>query len=152
MKLFLADTSIRQYRRRDGRVAFRLRSYLMIETTTTFRLSAYLRNISGFLKLSAGTLVPLQEFGVSENCIYRRGVMMHDFRAFGIASLNVIKDDVGVLRLDYHISFTGHPSEEPDFIQVHVPLVGRGTAKDRMGIAASTTPARTREPPGAAGA
>lgn len=131
MKLSLADTSVRQYRRLDGLVAFRLRSRLMIETATTFRLSAYLRTISGHLTLSSGMVVLLDEIAFSEDSLYRLGVMVHDFWAWGTGALDVIRDDVGSLRLDYQISFTGHPCEKPEFIEMHVPLVSRGTLGSR---------------------
>jgi hypothetical protein len=133
VQMFLADTSIRQYRRRDGRVTFRLRSFLMVETNTTFSLAAYLRSISGVLTLSDGTVVPMDDCGVSEECLYRQGVMMHAFWASGVAARDVISADVGLLRIDYHISFTGHPSEETEFIEIRVPVLARGTPSEQMG-------------------
>jgi hypothetical protein len=132
-KFYLADTSVRQYRRRDGRVAFRLRSYLMIETNAEFRLSAYLKDISGELTLSTGERIPIEEVAFSDTCIYKMGVMMHDFWAAGTSEMKVIRDDIGKLRIDYHLSFTGHPYEEPDYIEMLVPLIGRGTAAEQFG-------------------
>ncbi len=132
MKISLADTSIRQYRKRNGAVAFHLRSYLMIETTAGFRLSAYLRSISGRLTLSSGVVVPLDEIMFSEDCRYRLGVMVHDFWASGTAPMELIRDDTGILRIDYHISFTGHTSEEPAFLEALVPVVSRGSVRDRL--------------------
>lgn len=129
--LTLADSTIRQYRRGDGRVAFRLRSYLLIEGS--FRLSAYLRSISARLTLSTGERIELDEISFAENCMYRAGVMMYDFWASGIADLEVIRDDIGTLRMDYHVSFTGHPYEEPEFLERRVPVVSRGRVRDRFG-------------------
>lgn len=133
IKVYLADTSVRQYRRRDGRVAFRLRSYLMIETTAGFHLSTYLKEISGELTLSTGERIPMEEIAFSDACIHKMGVMMHDFWAAGTSELKIIANDIGKLRIDYHLSFTGHPYEEPDYIEMLVPLIGRGTAAERFG-------------------
>jgi hypothetical protein len=145
--LKLADTAIRQYRRRDGRVAFRLRSYLVIKSGGIgFRLSAYLRNTSGSVTLSSGLRVEFNELAFSEDCIHRGGFMMYDLWASGVTDLDTIRDDVGILRIDYHISFTGHPHEEPEFIECAAPVVSRGCVKDRFSSATITMPALTRRP------
>jgi hypothetical protein len=77
--LKLADTAIRQYRRRDGRVAFRLRSLLIKSGRTGFRPSAYLRSISGSVTLSSDLRVEFDELAFSEYCIHRGGFMTYDF-------------------------------------------------------------------------
>lgn len=133
MSVRLADTSIRQYRRRDGRISYRLRSYLLLETSIGFRLSAYLEDISGVLQLASGPEIDLEEISFSEDSLYRLGVMVHDFWASGIGPLDIIKDDLGILRIDYRISFTGRGSFGPGFIEVPVPLLARGTAEEQFG-------------------
>lgn len=132
MRIYLADSAIRMYRRRDGRVSLRLRSYLMIETRTTFSLSAYLREISGNIALSGGEVVPLDEISFSHDSVYDLGVMVHDLWASGVVPLELLKDGVARLRLDYRISFTGHDEVEPNYIDVLVPLVARDTPEDRL--------------------
>jgi len=61
---------------------------------------------------------------------------MYDFWASGVASLDVIRDDIGILRIDYHVSFTGHPYEEPEFIECVAPILSRGRVKGRFSAAA----------------
>lgn len=125
--LRLADTSIRIYRKKNGKVSLRLRSYLMVKTNTGFRLSAYLKAISCDLKLPSGTVIPFDEIGYSydSNCKYEMGTMVHDFWAAAEADMPTIRGGVGILRVDYHISFTGHPSETPKVFEEVVPLLKR---------------------------
>lgn len=132
MNISLADSSIRMYRRRDGRVSMRLRSYLMIETETTFRLAEYLHSISGGITLSDGESLPFDEIGFSHDSISRLGVMVHDFWASSVVRMGLLRDDVGRLRVDYRISFTGHDGVEPNHIELLVPLLARDTPEDRL--------------------
>jgi len=121
--LRLADTSIRLYRKKNGKVSLRLRSYLMVNTNIGFRLSAYLRNIQCKVTLPSGEIIEMNDISYSDTCDYALETMVHQFRASGETDMDVIEDCIGKLRLDYHISFTGHPSEEPDFIEIVVPLI-----------------------------
>lgn len=114
-------------------MSFRLRSYLMIETSGGFRLSSYLRDISGHVEIPSGQVIEFKEISLSYDSRYKCGVMLHDFWAWGIGRLDVIHDSIGKLRLDYHISFTGHHYEAPDYIELPVPLLARGTGAEQMG-------------------
>lgn len=99
----------------------------MVNTNTGFRLGAYLRDISCELTLSSGVVIPFDEIGYSHavNCKYEMETMVHDFWASAVADMPIIKDGVGILRVDYHLSFTGHPSETPKFFEIVVPLLKR---------------------------
>jgi hypothetical protein len=125
--LRLADTSIRLYRKKDGKASLRLRSYLMVDTNAGFRLSAYLKDVSCRLTLPSGEAIQFHEVGYSDNiaCEYEFETMVHDFWASGVADMPVIKDRVGILRVDYHLSFTGHPYETPKYFESVVPLLKR---------------------------
>jgi len=123
--LRLADTSIRLYRKKDGRASVRLRSYLMVQTNAGFKLSAYLKSIRCHLTLPSGEVIELTDVSYSDSCRYRLETMVHDFWASGVADMKTIENGVGTLRLDYHISFTGHPSEEPVSFETVVPLLRR---------------------------
>lgn len=129
----LADTAIRLYRRKDGRVSLRLRSYLMVKTNCTFRLSAYLKAISCSLKLPNRDSVVFDEVGYADPtwCNYELETMVHEFWASTVTDMPVLEDRLGTLRLDYHLNFTGHPYEEPAFFEVIVPLVKRSTPYER---------------------
>lgn len=127
--LRLADTSIRMYRRKDGRVSLRLRSYLMVKTSATFRLAAYLRAISCELNLPSGESIVFDEVGYADRtwCEYEIATMVHEFWASAVSDMPRLEDRVGTLRVDYQFSFTGHPYEKPGFFEVVVPLIKRKT-------------------------
>lgn len=123
--LHLADTSIRLYRKKNGGTSLRLRSYLMVKSNTRFRLRAYLKNISCRLTLPSGKVIEFDHIRYSDSCKYEMETMVHDFWASAVTDVKTIKHVVGILRLDYHISFTGHPYEKPNFLETVVPLVDR---------------------------
>lgn len=127
--LTLADTSIRLYRKKNGKASLRLRSYLMVKTNIGFRLSAYLRDISCRLTLPSEEVIVFDEIAFTEDliCKFDSETMVHGFWASGVADLKVIKNGVGRLRLDYRISFTGHPTEMAKSLEVVVPLL-KGTS------------------------
>jgi hypothetical protein len=122
MKIWLADTSIRQYRRKDKRVALRLRSYLMIEGGG-FRLGAYMRAFSGYVEREDGDVVELHEISFTDGYLRQHNIAVHDFWAFGIAEWKSIHEGVARVHFDYHLSFTGHPCEEPDVLEFKAPLL-----------------------------
>ena len=49
--------------------------------------------------------------------------MVHDFWLSGEVKDIRLRSTVARLRVDYHISFTGHSSEEPSSFEIHVPLI-----------------------------
>lgn len=129
MMLRLADTSIRMYRRKDGKVSLHLRSYLMVQTDASFRLSTYLKDVSAQLTMPTGPVIQFDRVAFSDalKCKYSLNTMVHDFWASAVAQLPTLTDQVGLLRVDYHLSFTGHPSETPAFFELVVPLIKRAT-------------------------
>jgi hypothetical protein len=72
MPLRLADTSVRLYRKRDGSVSVRLRSYLMIHSKGGgFRLSTYLNKLECSLTLATGEVVSLEDYSYTYDCLGR---------------------------------------------------------------------------------
>lgn len=128
--LRLADTSIRLYRKKNGKVSVRLRSYLMIETNTSFYLGTYLKDISCVLTFSNGETMVFDDVAFAENmeCEYHLDTMIHEFWASGITEMNCIKFSVGMLCVNFLFSFTGHPSEQSDSVEYIVPLIPIRTA------------------------
>lgn len=121
--LSLSDTTIRMYRKKNGLVSLRLKSYLLVNTNLGFSLTAYLRNLSCQLTLPSGDVVPLERsYSMNTQADYVFDTMVHYFWAKGVADIP-LRNSVGKLRVDYHISFTGHPYEEPDFFELPVPLI-----------------------------
>ena len=127
----LADTTIRLYRKKNGKVSVKLRSYLMVTTNVGFSLSAYLKNILLELVLSSGEIIKFNDvsFTTDVEC-YEMNTMVHGFWGSGILDTKSIIDTVGILTLYYHISFTGHPTEEPQSISYTVPVIKRSTIYD----------------------
>src|SRR5204863_570042 len=100
--LRLADTSIRLYRKKNGKVSLHLRSYLMIKTNVGFRLSAYLKDISCKLTFTTGEVVTFADVSYCDwtFCQYEKDTMVHDFWARAIADIPIIKDGIATLRVD----------------------------------------------------
>jgi hypothetical protein len=125
--LRLADTSIKLYRKKNGKASLCLRSYLMVTTNVNYRLSAYLDQITCRLTLSSGAVIVFDEIGISDDLICKCEIetMVHNFWASAIADMQTIKNRVGTLRIDYHLNFTAHPSETSEYFELVVPLVKR---------------------------
>ena len=123
--LRLSDTSIRLYRKKNGKVSVRLRSHLMVATNAGFRLSAYLKDISCELTLPNGKTMEFDEVSFTDDleCKYQYHTMVHGFWASGTTEMRRLENSVGKLRLNYWLSFTDHPSEEPDFVEYVVPII-----------------------------
>lgn len=130
--LRLADTSIRLYRKKDGTVSVRWRSFLMIHTNLGFRLSAYLNKFDCSVAIAEGPTVHFDEVSYTEDCIYKMDHMVHEIWAAGSTPLGIMKDTVGLLRIDYRLfSFEGQGA--PSVIEQIVPILARGTAEQRFG-------------------
>lgn len=125
--LRLADTSVRLFRKRDGRAAYHLRSYLLVNTSVGFRLSAYLKSISARLTWASGEQVAFDEITFSDDLALRHELqtMAHRFDATAVSPVPKRKSGLATLRLDYHLSFTGHPSETPKHSELVVPVIDR---------------------------
>jgi hypothetical protein len=122
--LSLADTSIRLYRKKNGLVSLRLKSYLLVHSNVGFSLDAYLRNLSCQLTISSGQVVPMEySFTIHTQAEHILDTMLHSFWAWGEVEMESMRNSLGKLRVDYHISFTGHPYEKPDFFEMIVPLI-----------------------------
>lgn len=125
LELWLADTSIRFYRRRDGTASVRLRSFLMIRSDVDFSLAAYLRDISVDLETASGATVVFDTVSHTETCSYAMGVMAYGLWASGVGTIDAAGSRIGRLGLNYHLSFTGHPYERPRRLEVLVPILNR---------------------------
>lgn len=127
--LRLADTSIRLYRKKNGKVSLRLRSFLIVDTNAGFRLGAYLKDIRCQLTLPSGKLIKFDSVSFTEvpESKLELNTMIHGFWASAVTDMDVISNGVGTFRMDYHISFTGLSSEEPEYFETIVPLLKRKT-------------------------
>lgn len=122
--LRLSDTTVRMYRKKNGEVSYRLKSFLLVETTATFNLCAYLRDITASLTLPDNDTVQMEvgiTYHTQMDC--RLNTMTHELWASGNNFQKKMRDCLGKLRIDYHLSFTGHPTEEPAYFENIVPIV-----------------------------
>jgi len=58
-------------------------------------------------------------------CKFDLDTMVHDYWASARTNRGAIRNSVGTLKLDYRISFTGHPSETGQSLEMVVPLLKR---------------------------
>ena len=125
--LDLADTSIRAYKKGNGKIYLHLRSYLLVKTNVTFSLSHYMKSIDCQLILQDGTEITFEDisYSVAIVCEYSFNTMVHNFYASTVTNLNDINQSLALLKVIYHISFTGHPCEEPESFEKIVPIIKR---------------------------
>jgi hypothetical protein len=123
----LADTTFFAYRKKRGGVVLHLRSRLLIHTDVSFRLSAYLKNLRCWITLPGNPEFECDSVAYSEHpvCKFDGRSMLHDFWITARLQHIPAKDCVADLRLLYHLSFTGHESEEPAFLYRRIPIIRR---------------------------
>jgi hypothetical protein len=123
----LADTTFFAYRKKRGGVVLHLRSRLLIHTDASFRLSAYLKmlrcwiRLLGYLEYECDSVA----YGEYPACKFDGRSMLHDFWITARLPHSLPNDCVADLRLFYHLSFTGHSSEEPELLHRRVPVIRR---------------------------
>lgn len=128
----LADTSLRLYRKKDGSVAVRLRSYLMIHCKggTGFRLSAYLNQFDCLVTFEDGQRIQLDDYSYTYDCLLRMEHMIHEFWASGTAHMDSIRAGAALLQIEYRLfSFPGQGA--PERIDLVVPVLARGVYAQR---------------------
>ena len=129
--LRLADTTLRLYRKGDGRVSVRWRSFLMIQAKgTSFRLSAYLRRFDMTATFPDGRTARLDDFGYSDSCDHELDHMIHDAWAAGIVEMPVIQDTAATLRVEYRL-FSYDGQGEPSVIELVAPVLACGVKSQR---------------------
>ena len=123
----LADTTFRAYKKKHGGISLHLRSYLLIHTNLGFKLSAYLRDIRAWITLPGGKEEEINSVAFSEHivCKFSHDIMAHDLCLSTVINGCDVKRCTADLRVMYHISFTGHPAEEPEFVQRKVLVIPR---------------------------
>lgn len=104
----------------------------MIHTNLGFRLSAYLNKFDCSVAIAEGPTVHFDEVAYTEDCVYKMDHMVHAIWAAGSTKLGVMKNTVGLLRVEYRLfSFEGQGASS--VIEQVVPVLPRGTAEQRFG-------------------
>ena len=127
----LADTSLRLYRKGNGSVSVWLHSYMMVHAKDQgYRLSAYLNQFDCSVTLASGKEVRMDKYRYTESCLYEMDHMVHELWVSGTTEMEVIKDTVGLLRIEYRLfSFEGQGA--PNLIECVVPVLARGVRSQR---------------------
>ena len=92
LELDLSDTSVRAYKKRNGDISLHLRSYLMVHTNKSFKLSSYLKSMECCLILQNGTEIVFDKISYSLSCEYALETMKHHFLASTITNLTDINE------------------------------------------------------------
>lgn len=120
----LANSIIKMYRKKDGRASLRLRSYLLVHTNVTYSLYAYLRSLDLSLRMPTGESVQMDHsYTLCTETAFALDTMVHEFTGSGVVDMQPMVNTVAILRIDYHLSFTGHPTEKPEFYETKAPLI-----------------------------
>ena len=124
--LRLADTTLRLYRKGDGRVSVRWRSYFMIHAKGTgFRLAAYLNKFEMSATFTDGSSVKLDDYGYYDSCEFELGNMIHHAWASGVLDMPIIKDTAAILRVEYRL-FSVDGQGDPSVIEQVAPVIACG--------------------------
>lgn len=126
MPIRLADTTIRLYRKKDGKVSARLHSFLMVHAKNRgFRLSTYLTKLTFTLTLDSGERIELDDYQYTYDCLYRFDHMIHELWACGTVPLETMKNTAGLLRVE-HLLFASEKQATPTVTELVVPVLARG--------------------------
>ncbi|MFV2058726.1 MAG: hypothetical protein ACC707_19865 [Thiohalomonadales bacterium] len=80
--------------------------------------------------LENGEYVPLDDYGYTYDCLYKMDYMVHELWASGSTKIEVLKDTVGLLRIEYRLF--SHPGQgSPEVIERVVPVLARGVLAQR---------------------
>ena len=126
-KFGIVDGKFRAFKKKNNKISLNLRTYLLVYTNTGFRLSAYLKNARAWLTLPEETEIEIEELSFSDNVIRNHPgyMMVHDFWLRTVFDKQELKSCVADLKLMFHLSFNGHPIEEPEYIKRKVFIVPR---------------------------
>jgi len=95
-----------------------------------FSLSHYLNQLDCSLILDTGEHILLDEYSYTVDCIHKMDYMIHSFQASGTTKIEIIKNGVGLLKIEYRLfSYPGQGL--PDVIEKVVPILARGPTSQR---------------------
>ena len=123
MKLDLSNVILRAYKKKNRRIALHLIGHLLVFTSVSFSFTRYLRKMQSWITLPGQPEREAHSMSLSVGCTYSDEVMIHDLHAKFILPYQRLKQSVTNLTMMFHISFTGHPTEEPIYIERKAVIV-----------------------------
>lgn len=123
--LDLANYTIRAFKKKDGKISFHLKSFILVTTNITFSLTAYLSDFHCSFILPDGHEIEFKRTAISVRLFfpYEFNTMAYYFKASTISDFKDIKPCLAKLNITYNICFTGHDSECSKILQKVVPIV-----------------------------
>jgi hypothetical protein len=123
MKLELSNVIVRAYKKKNLGIALHLRGHLLGFTNVSFSFCAYLREMQSWITLPGQTEIEARSMSVNVGCTYSEDVMIHGLHAEFMLPYHKLRKSVAHLRMMFHVSFTGHPTEEPTYIERKTVIV-----------------------------
>ena len=112
--LDLADTTFRAYRKKSGLITLHLRTFLLIRAEVGFSLAAYLRKLCFSIHLPGfkESIECTHDLWYAATFRTSEPLMAHDLWVSAVVGRREVPQCIATLRMDYHLSFTGHFAEE----------------------------------------
>lgn len=79
--------------------------------------------MQGWVALPGQSEIETKSMSISVDCIYSENIMIHHLSVKFELPYQKLKTSIANLRLMFHISFTGHPYEEPTYIEKKAVIV-----------------------------
>ena len=107
----LSSYEFRTYRKRNGYISLRHRSYLLVPTDVGFHLSTYLSRITAHLTLPDSSHIEIDRIAFTDavEFDYDGETMVHVFWLSHVVPRTEVRPGLGLLRIDYEFNFVGHP-------------------------------------------
>ena len=121
----LANYIIRAFKKKDGRISFHLKSFILVTTNVNFSLTTYLRDFHCSFTLPSNHEVEFDRTAIGVRLFFPHefNTMAYYFKASTVSELRDIEPCLAKLNIIYRISFTGHPSECSESLQKVVPII-----------------------------
>lgn len=123
MNLDLSNIVIKAYKKKNKKIALHLKGHLLVFTNTTFSFTGYLKEMQGWVTLPGQSEIETKSMSISVDCVYSENIMVHHLSVEFELPYQKLNTSIANLKLMFHISFTGHPYEEPTYIEKKAVIV-----------------------------
>ncbi len=123
MKLELSNVVLRAYKKKNKDISLNLRNHLLVYTNEPFSFTGYMKKMQGWVALPGQKEIKAKSMSISVSCSLSENVMIHNLYVKFELPNQKLKTSMANLKLMFHISFTGHPYEEPTYIEKKAVIV-----------------------------